>query len=106
MDDLPPDARAFAQAYAEHVRQQPTAHVRQRPIKSVAHAVYTRDKSACRYCGTQLKSGQRTLDHVLPKSRGGLRQPSNLVTACRPCNNRKAERTPDEAGMVLRVLIR
>ncbi len=45
-----------------------------------------------------------TIDHVLPRSRGGTDDPENLVTACRPCNTRKANRTPEEAGMTVREL--
>lgn len=53
----------------------------------------------CAYCG----GIPTTVDHVMPKSRGGASDWLNLVAACLPCNSRKANRTPKEAGMLLRV---
>lgn len=62
--------------------------------------VFNRDRFTCQYCG---KRGQRdlTLDHVLPRHRGGRHSWDNLVTACKTCNHRKAGRTPHEAKMQL-----
>ncbi len=60
--------------------------------------VKRRDK-VCAYCGGPAE----TVDHVLPKSRGGASTWTNLVAACSPCNHAKANRTPDEAGMRLQV---
>lgn len=57
-----------------------------------------RDGRTCAYCG---KFGD-TIDHIVPQSRGGAGTWDNLITACRSCNNRKAGRTPVEAGMRLR----
>lgn len=65
--------------------------------------IYARDGYACRYCGSV---ENLSLDHVKPVSRGGGDQPSNLVTCCRSCNSRKHARTPEEAGMHLRLLAR
>ena len=50
----------------------------------------------CAYCGRRLKKKEATKDHVIPSSRGGTGCESNIVTACRPCNNFKANRTPEE----------
>ena len=50
----------------------------------------------CAYCGRKLKSGERTKDHVIPKSRGGSDDPSNIVIACHRCNTWKGARTPSE----------
>ena len=58
--------------------------------------VLRRDGHRCVYCGA---TERLTLDHVLPKSRGGPDAWENLVAACTPCNNRKGNRTPEEAGM-------
>ena len=61
--------------------------------------VYLRDRYACQYCSRQLDWGSLTSDHVVPRSRGGRTCFENIVTACRACNSRKADRTCDEAGM-------
>lgn len=60
--------------------------------------VLRRDGHRCQYCGA---TDRLTLDHVLPKSRGGPDTWENLVAACVPCNNRKGNKTPDEASMAL-----
>lgn len=60
-----------------------------------------RDRYTCQYCSAKLAPAKLTLDHVMPRSRGGQATWSNLVTACRPCNNVKADKTPEEAGMKL-----
>jgi 5-methylcytosine-specific restriction endonuclease McrA len=66
-------------------------------------AIHERDKWTCAYCGVKAKGTERssvTIDHIYPKSRGGsLTEPINLITACKPCNNIKDDRTPEEAGM-------
>ena len=63
--------------------------------------IYMRDKFRCQYCGDKKAVSELTLDHILPRSRGGDNSPVNIVTACVACNNRKANRTPDEARMPL-----
>lgn len=60
-------------------------------------AILHRDGFCCMYCG----AAASTIDHVLPKSRGGENTWLNLVAACVECNGDKADRTPDEAGMQL-----
>jgi 5-methylcytosine-specific restriction endonuclease McrA len=64
-------------------------------------AVFARDDYRCQYCGV---SAHLTVDHVVPKSRGGCSTWDNVVTSCAPCNVRKADRLPDEAGMHPRVV--
>lgn len=61
--------------------------------------VLSRDRYRCGYCGERAT----TVDHILPRSRGGINSWENLVSACRRCNAHKADRTPEEAGMRLRV---
>ena len=63
-------------------------------------AVFYRDGFACQYCGMPAK--ELTLDHILPRSRCGQHIWENVVSACIPCNHRKAGLTPKEAGMRLR----
>lgn len=60
-------------------------------------AVFARDDYRCQYCGKHADS----IDHVLPRSRGGPHTWENVAAACRPCNLTKRDRTPDEAGMRL-----
>ena len=62
--------------------------------------VIKRDNHQCQYCGT--KQQPLTLDHVIPKNRGGEDTWENLVCACARCNNKKGQRTPEEAGLVLK----
>jgi 5-methylcytosine-specific restriction endonuclease McrA len=61
-------------------------------------AVFARDSHRCQYCGATAEN----IDHVVPRSRGGSHIWENVVAACRPCNARKEDRLPDEAGMRLR----
>jgi 5-methylcytosine-specific restriction endonuclease McrA len=63
--------------------------------------IYMRDKFRCQYCGDKKTAAELTLDHILPRSRGGDNAPVNIVTACLHCNNRKRDRTPAEARMPL-----
>lgn len=63
--------------------------------------IYMRDKFRCQYCGAKKVVAELTLDHILPRSRGGDNSPVNIVTACVSCNNRKGDRTPGEARMPL-----
>ena len=63
--------------------------------------IFERDKNTCQYCGKRLPKSELTLDHVIPRSRGGYDCWENLVLACVACNVRKANRTPDEAAMPL-----
>lgn len=61
--------------------------------------VWQRDKWRCRYCGEKLlRKAEATVDHVIPRSRGGSNKMSNLVTACVPCNQGKADKLPWDAA--------
>lgn len=61
--------------------------------------VLRRDAHSCQYCGSNRRL---TLDHVMPRSKGGTHTWDNVVTACEGCNSRKGDRTPTEAAMPLR----
>src|SRR5271169_2105385 len=63
--------------------------------------ILLRDRNTCQYCGTVLPSGELTLDHVIPRSRGGNSTWENLVACCHACNRRKGNQHPAEAGMKL-----
>lgn len=59
-------------------------------------SIYRRDNSRCQYCGDKVGT-EGTIDHVIPKSKGGTTTWENIVLACFACNSQKADRTPDEA---------
>lgn len=63
--------------------------------------LFRRDRMTCAYCGQRFHERELQCEHILPESRGGRWTWMNLVTACGPCNARKARRTPEEAGMPL-----
>ena len=63
--------------------------------------ILLRDHNTCQYCNRVTSGAELTIDHVVPKSRGGSSGWENLVACCKPCNNRKGDRTPDEARMRL-----
>jgi hypothetical protein len=60
-----------------------------------------RDRYLCAYCAQQFRFDQLDMEHIVPRSKGGADSWTNLVAACRACNNRKADRTPEAAGMKL-----
>jgi 5-methylcytosine-specific restriction endonuclease McrA len=64
-------------------------------------ALFRRDAQLCLYCGGSFPANHLSRDHVTPLSRGGRDEWTNSVTACKRCNNRKAGRTPEEAGLSL-----
>jgi 5-methylcytosine-specific restriction endonuclease McrA len=63
--------------------------------------ILLRDHYTCQYCTRVMSPSELTLDHVIPKSRGGNSNWDNLVACCKRCNNRKGNALPDEAGMKL-----
>lgn len=71
------------------------------PYKGVIltrHNIFKRDSHICQYCGT---NKDLTLDHLIPKSKGGKSTWTNLVTACKRCNARKGDFKPEDVGLVL-----
>jgi len=66
--------------------------------------VYKRDKNTCQYCGSQPGTEEITIDHVIPKSKGGQSSWTNCVCACVPCNAKKAAKTLVQAKMRLKHL--
>src|ERR1700686_5011965 len=63
--------------------------------------ILLRDRNTCQFCGLVFPATELTLDHVVPRSRGGRSSWENLVACCYQCNNRKGDRTPEEAGLAL-----
>ncbi len=72
------------------------------PFKGVLlnrNNLFRRDRGECQYCGSKKNL---TIDHVIPKSKGGKTNWSNLITACNRCNVTKGDKTPEQSGMMLR----
>jgi 5-methylcytosine-specific restriction endonuclease McrA len=87
-----------------------------RESASKREKIYLRDRYKCQYCPAAVgkkhpitkkivQVRDLTLDHIFPRSRGGANIPTNLATSCKPCNQRKDNRTPEEARMPLRTEI-
>lgn len=76
------------------------AHYKYTPPLS-NHALFARDAHLCLYCGARFMARDLSRDHVKPLSQGGRDVWSNVVTACKRCNNHKANCTPEQAGMQL-----
>ena len=63
--------------------------------------LYRRDRGLCAYCGCRISENDAEAEHIVPNSKGGNYTWMNLVVSCRPCNQRKGNRTPERAGMSL-----
>ncbi len=72
-----------------------------RSVRFSRRSVMARDENKCQYCGKKLPASALSVDHVLPRSRGGKTDWLNVVAACGPCNTRKGGRLPREANMAL-----
>ena len=75
--------------------------VPKRHVRFSRFNIYARDNNTCQYCGRRLPRTDLNLDHVIPRSRGGMSTWENVVCSCHSCNRRKGGRNPDEAGMPL-----
>ena len=71
------------------------------PVKFNRRNIFARDRNRCQYCGHRMPTSELSLDHIVPRSRGGETSWTNIVCCCVRCNVRKGGRTPDEAGMTL-----
>ncbi len=72
-----------------------------RGVKFSRANVFSRDGYTCQYCASKKSRSELSFDHVLPRTHGGRTGWENIVTACRPCNLKKRNRTPEQAGMRL-----
>jgi 5-methylcytosine-specific restriction endonuclease McrA len=75
--------------------------VPKRHVRFSRFNIYARDNNTCQYCGRRLPRTDLNLDHVKPRSRGGMSTWENVVCSCHSCNRRKGGRTPEEAAMLL-----
>jgi 5-methylcytosine-specific restriction endonuclease McrA len=73
----------------------------QQRIRFSRRTIYRRDANTCQYCGDKPGTEFLSVDHILPRSRGGITSWDNCCLACTKCNKRKADRTPKECGMKL-----
>ena len=71
------------------------------PVKFNRRNIFARDGNRCQYCGKKFPTSELSLDHVVPRSRGGATNWTNIVCCCVDCNVRKGGRTPTEAGIRL-----
>jgi 5-methylcytosine-specific restriction endonuclease McrA len=70
-------------------------------VKFTRRNIYARDSNRCQYCGKRFATSELSLDHVVPRSHGGVSSWANIVCCCVKCNVRKGGRTPYEARMKL-----
>ena len=70
-----------------------------RRVKLSRRNIFERDRYVCQYCGRTPPRSELSIDHVVPRSRGGVTSWSNVLLACTACNARKRDRLPSEAGM-------
>lgn len=74
-------------------------HVPYKGVVLTRYNIFKRDGYQCQYCST---AKDLTLDHLIPRSKGGKSTWNNLVTACKKCNSKKGNSTPKEAGLILK----
>ena len=72
-----------------------------RVMKFSAKKLFIRDQHLCSYCGKRLPSDKLNIDHIIPRSHGGITSWLNCASSCFPCNFKKKNRTPEQAGMPL-----
>jgi 5-methylcytosine-specific restriction endonuclease McrA len=75
--------------------------VPKRRIRFSRHNIFARDKNTCQYCGKKFPTTDLNLDHVVPRSQGGITTWENVVCSCHRCNRMKGGKTPEQAGMYL-----
>jgi 5-methylcytosine-specific restriction endonuclease McrA len=83
------------------IRLLAAARRKPRVVRFSRFNVLLRDGFMCQYCGGRPHTRDLTMDHVVPRARGGATRWTNVVAACRSCNHKKGSRTPDEARMAL-----
>lgn len=72
-----------------------------RDVKYSRQTLFQRDKFKCAYCGNTFDKTSLTIDHIIPRSKGGQSNWSNTISCCKPCNYKKADNTPEGANMKL-----
>jgi 5-methylcytosine-specific restriction endonuclease McrA len=85
-----------------HIVLKKYVHIPYREVSTSRKNIFKRDDYTCQYCEIKLDSETATVDHVLPRCRGGKHEWQNVVTCCLKCNRKKGDKTPNEANMPLR----
>jgi 5-methylcytosine-specific restriction endonuclease McrA len=93
------EVQSIIATHGDH-RKLTRSHARYTPPLN-NHTLFKRDAHVCLYCGVHHPTSHLSRDHIRPLSRGGTDTWQNVVTACKRCNNHKAGRTPEQAGMQL-----
>jgi len=93
------EVNAIIASHGRHPHAHLFTHAYTPPLSN--KALFRRDQSLCLYCGERFPNALLSRDHVQPLSQGGVDTWGNVVTACKRCNNHKAGRTPEQAGMQL-----
>ena len=75
---------------------------RMRTIRCSRKNIFSRDQHTCQYCDIKVAGKEATVDHVIPRSKGGGSTWNNLVTACRRCNIKKGSKKPEQVGLKLK----
>jgi 5-methylcytosine-specific restriction endonuclease McrA len=83
------------------IRLREFRHIPHQPRALSRKNILLRDRNTCQFCGRVLPASELTLDHVIPRSRGGHTDWDNLVACCHRCNSLKGDRLPEEAGLKL-----
>lgn len=84
-----------------HIILKKYVYIPYRDFSPTRKNIMRRDNNSCQYCNCQLSSDIATIDHILPRSRGGKHRWENVVACCLKCNRKKGDRTPQEAKMPL-----
>jgi 5-methylcytosine-specific restriction endonuclease McrA len=85
-----------------HIVLKKYVNIPYREVSTSRKNIFKRDDYTCQYCEIKLDSETATVDHVLPRCRGGKHEWQNVVTCCLKCNRKKGDKTPNEANMPLR----
>jgi 5-methylcytosine-specific restriction endonuclease McrA len=103
-DFLSDDGEDYIRTVRHHIRAPKIVRllfydrIPKRQVKLNRRNIYARDGNRCQYCGRRYPTSELSIDHVLPKSRGGLTTWDNVVCCCTDCNVKKGGRTPRETG--------
>ena len=85
----------------KHIVLKKYVYIPYREFSPTRKNIMRRDNHSCQYCSCKLEGENATIDHVLPRSRGGKHRWENVVACCLKCNRKKGDRTPTEAKMPL-----